>query len=755
MKKQLWRRLGAAALALALTLGLGQTAFASWALGTELIDRTVELAKGVSLTNTSLWSASKSDLRTEHYITYTPGGGVVPMVYSGAYVASRNTVAAAASALEGQGYRVVAGVNGGFFNGDGTIVGVLMTEGVVRSLDVENYALLGFDRDGRVFVDESRPAKAVSWEASDGAGGSVSHSYALAGFNAYRNNNYLGGLYLYNQDFSAQVNKDASRNCVAVVLTPVSRGGVILNGSLTLAVESVTDTGAGGAFNGKLPQGRYMLYANYYDGNEALLNGLRSLTPGQQVTVTVSGVSSQWTNAVYGISGLYTLLRGGNIVSGLPAATNPYTAIGIKADGTTIFYTIDGRQNGYSVGATYAQVAERLQELGCVTAVALDGGGSTTLGATLPGRQKFEILNQPSQNGRAVNNSIFLVTGSGYGGMASGFYLDSYTQTVLVGASLRVTATGYDQWGRPASGMTPAWSATGGTVSGGLTAIYTAGRTAGLYSISAGSGSALPVRVVDNLSSLTVTREGSSASVSSLSLKAGDVVDLTASGRRYNLAVAMGDENVTWAVSGNIGTIDAKGRFTAGTASGSGKITASAGGRTVTISVTVAGLSFADVPASGWYTDAVRYVVDKGLMDGTSATKFSPMMTTTRGMVMTILARSAGVDTSGGSTWYEKGMAWAVSRGISDGKAPETVITREQLAVMLWRYLGQPAANASSLSGYSDSRSVSSWARDGMAWAVANGIVQGSGSNLRPQGTATRAETAVMLARFCQTFLNK
>ena len=158
------RRLTALALALVLAVGaMGQTAFASWALGDEKTSRTVPLAEGATLTNQTLWSASKSDLRTENYITYTPGSGVTPVVYSGTYVASTNTVTAAASALEGQGYRVIAGINGGFFNTDGTIVGMLVTDGVVRSLDVENYTLLGFTNDGRVFIDENPLTKTVSW----------------------------------------------------------------------------------------------------------------------------------------------------------------------------------------------------------------------------------------------------------------------------------------------------------------------------------------------------------------------------------------------------------------------------------------------------------------------------------------------------------------------------------------------------------------------------------------------------------------
>ena len=795
--KQYAKRLTALALILALAAGMmGQTVFASRALGSERVGRTVELADGVSLTAQSLWSASKGDLRTENYITYTPGSGVVPVVYSGNYVASRNTVAAAAAALENQGYRVIAGVNGGFFNSDGTIVGMLMTEGVVRSLDVYNYALLGFTEDGEVFIDENQMTKTVSWETDDGP-----RQYNLAGFNAYRSNDILGGLYLYNQDFSAKVNRDTGRNCVAVVLTSVPDGGktaddeanmddetdmdgkmtvnsgVTMNGKLTLFVESVMDTGEGDTFDGTLTEGRYMLYANYYNGNDALLDGLRSLTPEQEVTVTVSGVSERWADAAYGITGLYTLLRGGKIVSGLPAAANPYTAVGVKEDGSAVFYTIDGRQSGYSVGATYAQVAERLQELGCVAAVALDGGGSTNLGGTLPGSRNFTILNQPSQSGRAVNNSIFLVAGDGYAGMDPGFYLNSDTQVVLVGASLKVSAKGYDQWGNADPEMTPVWSADGGAIEeNGLTAVYTAGDTAGAYAVSAGSGSDLPVQVVDTLSSLRVTREGSSTAVSSLSLKPGDEVDLTASGTWWNLPAAVDDSAVTWNADAAIGTIDESGHFQAmdGNSGAKGNITVSAGGKTVTVSVTVLDkYPFTDI-AGHWSADYVSRLYELGITkgveqpDGTAV--FSPNDEMTRGELLTFITRLLDVDAgqyqdvalpfadadsvAGWLLPYVKDMyALGVLNG-SDvaGELYANVndnISREETMTMLGRVLADQGISGD-LSGFDDNGSVSDWARPYVELLVGLNVVQGSGGKLNPKADITRGEAAKMLVELSE-----
>ena len=161
------------------------------------------------------------------------------------------------------------------------------------------------------------------------------------------------------------------------------------------------------------------------------------------------------------------------------------------------------------------------------------------------------------------------------------------------------------------------------------------------------------------------------------------------------------------------------------------------------------GKTFVDVAKSDWFADAVAYVTDKGLMNGTGSDTFSPNASTTRGMLMTVLARYAGTDTTDSTPWYQKGMEWAKANGVSDGTNPEVNITREQLVTMLYRYAGSPKANGS-LDSFSDAASVSSYAVNAMQWAVANGIVNGSNGKLNPQNNATRAQVAAILMRFCE-----
>lgn len=164
-------------------------------------------------------------------------------------------------------------------------------------------------------------------------------------------------------------------------------------------------------------------------------------------------------------------------------------------------------------------------------------------------------------------------------------------------------------------------------------------------------------------------------------------------------------------------------------------------------------IRFDDVSDNAWYASAVRYAVENGLMNGTGTGKFSPAASTTRGMVMTILARMAGADTSG-TPWYAAGMNWAKANGVSDGTNTTASVTREQLVTMLFRYAAAHGMESvtleENLSRFTDKASVSAWAVPAMQWAVGQGLIEGSNGLLRPQANASRAEVAAILMRFAQ-----
>ena len=180
------------------------------------------------------------------------------------------------------------------------------------------------------------------------------------------------------------------------------------------------------------------------------------------------------------------------------------------------------------------------------------------------------------------------------------------------------------------------------------------------------------------------------------------------------------------------------------------------------------GLPFADVPSGSWYYDDVAYVYDTGLMTGLTVTAFGPNLSTTRGMIVTILWRMENepaakhgcpfADVRRGS-YYEQAIAWASENGIVTGFdastfAPDRAITREQLAAILFRFAAYRGMDAvtlrENLSSFQDQAAISAYAVSALNWAVGEGLMQGTGDKLEPTGSATRAQVAAMLRRFIQ-----
>ena len=177
-------------------------------------------------------------------------------------------------------------------------------------------------------------------------------------------------------------------------------------------------------------------------------------------------------------------------------------------------------------------------------------------------------------------------------------------------------------------------------------------------------------------------------------------------------------------------------------------------------------LPFTDVNTTDWYHDAVQYVYDKGMMSGTSATSFAPNETTSRGMIVTVLHRMEGTPVASGavfmdvssSQWYANAVAWASANNIVGGYGsglfgPGDPITREQMSSILYRYSqykGYPVSASGSLAAFPDAAQTSSYAVDAMNWAVGSGLIAGVSGNLDPKGSATRAQVATILQRYCE-----
>ncbi len=175
---------------------------------------------------------------------------------------------------------------------------------------------------------------------------------------------------------------------------------------------------------------------------------------------------------------------------------------------------------------------------------------------------------------------------------------------------------------------------------------------------------------------------------------------------------------------------------------------------------------FADVDSSAWYYDGVKFVSDTGIMNGTGSASFNPNGTMTRAMLVTVLYRAEGSPKATGASsfadvspdvWYSDAVAWAAENGIVNGYSdvafgPNDEINREQMATIFYRYAGfkgYDVAKKADLSSFDDADSVSSWAKEAMAWAVAAGLINGTDAgSLNPAGNAARAQAATILMRF-------
>lgn len=639
---------------LALTL-LVTPAMASQALGWELVRNETVIGPGVTLTTQKLWGDSRSDYRTEQYATYTPGAGASPVVAYGPNIPAKATLTSMAKSLEEYGNRVLAGANGDYFVvATGVPLGMVVTWGVLRS-SPSYLPAVGFDADGNavmgkpevtVWADLKGQRLAVSGgynktrtaadgltlfsgdfgAATKGAGEGVNvilrpvtvpedytepvyqppaleppidPSLAVdpaTGEPVVPSQEELDGYQAALAAYEAAVNE--ARTAYETALAAGAANLPTAPAQLTIGGEAVTCVVTGvSTLSGSvaIPEGCFILTA-HKDSGEYFQTQLSSLKVGERVSLSATSPDPRWNDVQQAIGGFQLLLKDGAVQEGLDNAANPRTALGVKADGKVVLYTIDGRQSGHSVGASMRQVAARLKELGCVDAVLFDGGGSTTFGATGAADNAFSLQNKPSDGGqRAVSNALFFVSGLKPTGELGSLYVTAPDSLFLPGGSTTLTArgvdTGYYPMGAADSGVTYSVSGPGQAEGSVFTAGAATEKTEAIVTATAPGGQqgSVVLTVVPTPHAITVSNEAARQTVSSLNLDPGQTLPLTAAATWYGLPMTASDGCFTWSVSPEVGTIDAEGTITAGSKAAAGSVTVSAGTKSVSVPVTVGG----------------------------------------------------------------------------------------------------------------------------------------------------------------------
>ena len=303
-----------------------------------------------------------------------------------------------------------------------------------------------------------------------------------------------------------------------------------------------------------------------------------------------------------------------------------------------------------------------------------------------------------------------------------------------------------------------------------------------------GSGSVTMQGLTDEItladSDLNITADGASARVNfdrgveavsvsgsgtlGLSVSVGDVTMRFSGTAANGVTLTRDDDTLTFsgADSGSVVVSEGNATLESTTITPGQDVSVSFAGETEQPDEPASDLPYCDVRANDWFYDAVKFVSDEKLMTGTGANTFAPNLTTTRGMIVSILYRLEGGPQINGSSpftdvkdddWYGDAVRWAERAGVVSGTsattfAPNAAITREQLAAILMNYANYKHENTSAradLSKYSDAGKISSWANDVMAWAVSKGYISGmTATTLAPQGSATRAQVAAILQRY-------
>ena len=723
--------------------------------------QSIALSDGTTLYNEIRTSGSTDAPKNVQcsYVICKQEAAVRPIVAYGNTLYGRSDMSAIAKYLKDSDLSLVAGVNGSFFDmSNGIPYGFVVTDGILRSSGNTNS--IGFYPNGTAVI--GMPELTVELVLNSGESIPLSYNKAATKQN---------GLVLYSQDYDAKTKNTIP--CYHVVLHPVesSAAQLCVKEKVRLEVTGMLED----TQSCPIPDGSFVLAIAESTEYLTSLELLKSMEIGDTMQVRTS-VSSDWENVLYACGGGDMLVENNAVCTAFTldsaADSRARTAAGIRPDGSLVLFTAD--ETSTSAGMTLAALAERMQQLGCITAINLDGGGSTTLGATYPGYASAATVNTPSDGAmRPCANFIYLVRDITDPLPASKLYVYPYSGCVLPGAQVSLTIKAADRsYMAAALPENGAVTAEGGKVEKG---ILTVAPDVSTVTVTAAAGSARGTavfQVPDTVTGITLKKSSGTASLSKLQAGAESVTKLTASASWFGKTVYARNESFQWQADPAIGTVTADGTFTAAkvTKSTSGNLTVSYGSYIRTLPVTVSPADpFSDVKGH-WAEDYINTLYYEGVLAGSTVNGklcYRPGASMTRQEFIVALLRYLGTDVSryasdtlpfddasSISDWASDAMKAAYSLGYLSGSSsggkllsnPGSTISRQEAMVILSRTLklGQ-TQDLTVLSKFTDSGKIADWAKNALAAMVEKGIISGSNGKLNPTGNVTRAEVAKML----------
>ena len=729
----------------------------------------------------------------------TQNSALMPYVFEGEVTGSY-TMDTMVNTLENQGYKVVAGINGDLYDtATGTPKGLTIHDGKIKTSGYAPEFVLTFDHNGKASlekvnvnyslsgminvptvvtppsVDPTLPVIDPTLPATDPAQIPATPTEAAVDiinvpteFKAnigFFNVPFGGskGLHLYNRQYAATTKTSGSSIEVILETGTVNNAELALGKTINATVVEVRSN----TYN--TPIGDTQLVLSTV-ANSAYATQLSQLIPGSNIDISVNDMGNGALNNSKESIGVYYVLydKGQYITNG--TNVNPRTIVGIKPDGTLVFYVLDGRQAGFSTGLGLTDAAKHLVSLGCTTVVNMDGGGSSVMSVRKPGvDSKAAVKNSPSTGyQRKTTNGLFLVYDTRGNGRVENLHTYPSQPLAMPGADIQLFTYSSDNKYEPvilrnSVSYSMGSSAMGSVDQGGL---YTAGSNTGTASIDVRSGSLKTTAKVDIYDDITFT-----TNVQYLVIDPEKASDINVIAKYGYAPIASKDSLFTWSCDPMIGTIDANGLFTATGQTGiKGNIYVEYKGIKNTIPVQVGAeiLSFADTTGH-WAAEYIGKLAARGIVNGMGNNLYMPESSLTRAQFLAMLAKTIyGLDITQtvptGFTdvteadWYYYYVNWGYENGIVKGLdnttfAPNANITREQMAIMLNNYtnytsLVLPMNNTGVT--FTDSVSISPWATESVNKIVEAGIMGGHPEgNYEPLGKATRAQAATVVYKLC------
>ncbi|MCH5211319.1 MAG: S-layer homology domain-containing protein [Oscillospiraceae bacterium] len=708
--------------------------------------------------------------QNEYYVEYTPNSEAVPVVINGKSIWGTRTIKEAEQYMRNNGLRPLVGINADYFSfKTGIPMGYTIIDGEIVSKEFGGQDAIGFREDGTGFIKWLDIQTTLS-NGEKQIDIMYINKWLQPGFDP---------VYMLNDKFGSS--SKTNSECIFVICSPVE-GRIHVDEEMKLRVDDVfIYTGAI-----EIPEGK-QVFAMDVHGNAECYDFLSRLYAGQELILRnqAMGDDGTWKTALNAVSSVGgRLISNGTVNSDFEAGAAPRTAVGIKADGNIIFYTLDGRQSGHSYGAQLKTLAKRMAELGCVEAINLDGGGSTVISALFPGNDQSMVVNSPSDGYlRNVANFIFLKDNRERTGIPWIINLNDAGNTNYISgmdASMTITSA-YDTANYK---MEPPYNDlhfrvdtdTDSTIDddGNLHLEGEGVVNAVVY----GSNGDLISRVYtvyETPEEIKIYNQADWKEVTGIYTHADEEMQLSLSAASFVNGVELNSNNrmYTWEIEGDIGTVTPDGIFTLGnTENTSGRILITAGNMTKEIPVEIGSYPVANPfydTENHWARDIISTMAAEGILNGQQEDGmmvFKPDNNMTRAEFASMIVNYMQLDISKYANeplsfvdaynipqWAQGAIKAAYKEGIILGRvnddgtvafAPYENITRAEAMTILGKIVPQKD-NLAELP-FADSGDVPSWAQNGAKLLYSMGIVNGyEGNVILPNSNIKRAEAATML----------